>query len=402
MAKDRTGYIYQDKKGKWFARTTYTDGKGSRRNIKRKAKDKTDAKEILKNLLRGLDSEGEKSIEASRLNFNNLADHYSANYLINAEYVDGRKIAGLRDVERAKGFLSHFREFFGNKKLRELTYGDVYNYRSKRLKTNTRYGKPRTLASMNRELAVLRRMFNIALREGWILKNPFNCGEPLISTAGERKRERILTLDEERRLLEACGERNVTYTRNGKTITAIDKGDNRKHLKPFLIALLDTGARKGEILKLVWGDVDLERRIITIKAANTKTLLGRQVGLTQRLFDELAEMWQTSDKNLDTLVFGISDNVRKSFSAACKAAGIKEGGLDGLTLHCLRHTAATRLVKGQLPIQMVGRILGHTQPQTTYRYLSANEETLHQAASIFDSLQMPKFDDVPEISGFVN
>jgi integrase len=91
---------------------------------------------------------------------------------------------------------------------------------------------------------------------------------------------------------------------------------------------------------------------------------------------------------LNSIVFGVTDNVRKSFSSACKIAGIKEGGIEGLTLHSLRHSAATRLVKGQLPIQMVGRILGHTQPQTTYRYLSANDETLHQAATIFESIQV--------------
>jgi hypothetical protein len=36
---------------------------------------------------------------------------------------------------------------------------------------------------------------------------------------------------------------------------------------------------------------------------------------------------------------------------------------------------------------MVGRILGHQQPQTTYRYLSTNDETLRQAASILESIQ---------------
>lgn len=272
--------------------------------------------------------------------------------------------------------------------MREITYGDIYNYRSERLKVKTQYNRQRTLASMNRELCVLRRMLNIALRESWILKNPFNSGESLISTAGERKRERILTIEEEQRLLAACDERTITYTRKGKVMTVIDKGENRKHLKPFLIALLDTGARKGEMLKLIWRKVDFERRIIVFEAVTTKTLQTRSVAMTSRLYDELQRLWQESDKNLDSLVFGISDNVRKSFSSACKAAGIKEGGLDGLTLHCLRHTAAVRLVKGQMPIQMVGRILGHTQPQTTYRYLSANEETLHQAASILDSIQL--------------
>ena len=118
------------------------------------------------------------------------------------------------------------------------------------------------------------------------------------------------------------------------------------------------------MLKLKWKDVDFETRLITIQALNTKTLKKRQVAITQRLYAELTILWKNSDKNFDSLVFGITDNVRKSFSSACKIAGIKEGGIDGLTLHSLRHSAATRLLKGQMPIQMVGRILGHSQPQT--------------------------------------
>jgi integrase len=121
--------------------------------------------------------------------------------------------------------------------------------------------------------------------------------------------------------------------------------------------LLDTGARKGEMLKLQWKDVDLDSRLITIQVLNTKTLKKRQVARTQRLFDELIKLRNESNQDLDSLVFGIKDNVRKSFSTACKIAGIKEGGVDGLTLHSLRHSCATRLLKGQMPIQMVGRIL---------------------------------------------
>ena len=41
-----------------------------------------------------------------------------------------------------------------------------------------------------------------------------------------------------------------------------------------------------------------------------------------------------------------------------------------------------------MPLQMVGRILGHSQPQTTYLYLSADVETAAQAAAIFDALRI--------------
>jgi len=46
-------------------------------------------------------------------------------------------------------------------------------------------------------------MSNIAQREGWILRNPFASGESLISVANEHKRERILSYEEELRLLAA-------------------------------------------------------------------------------------------------------------------------------------------------------------------------------------------------------
>jgi integrase len=384
VAKERTGSVYKNKNGNWFARVTFTCSNGKRKDIKRKATDKPKAKEILKALLKQLGDEGHTSFESSKMTFNSLAEHYSKIYLIPAEYIDERKIFGLRAVERAKICLAHFRQWFGNKKLREITYGDIFNYRSNRLKTTTIHKKTVSVATINRELSVLRRMFNIALREGWILKNPFSCGEPLIQVSAERRREKILSLEEETRLLKAC------------------EHPQRKHLKPFLIALLDTGARKGEMMKLKWSDVNFSTRLITIQALNTKTLKSRQVAITQRLYDELFILWESSDKSFDSRVFGITDNVRKSFSSVCKIAEIKEGGIDGLTLHSLRHTAATRLVKGQLPIQMVGRILGHTQPQTTYRYLSANDETLYQAASIFESIQLQPINDSQNESELIN
>jgi integrase len=177
-------------------------------------------------------------------------------------------------------------------------------------------------------------------------------------------------MDEERRMLAACDH------------------PQRKHLRPLLICLLDTGARKSEMLKLRWRAVCFATRVITIEGMTTKTLKSRHVVMTERMYQELTLLWELSRQDPNTRVFGITDNVRHAFSSVCEVAGIKQGGVDGLTLHGLRHTAATRLVKGQMPLQMVGRILGHSQPQTTYRYLSANTETAAQAAAIFDALQV--------------
>ncbi len=399
--KERTGYVFEDK-GKWFARITITGENGKRRNIKRTAKSKADAKELLKKLTRQIDDDGIQAVESWRMTFNDLAEYYSTHYAKPARFIDNQKVEGLRDLRRVKGFLIHFRAYFGKQKLTEITYGDVFSYRSERLKILTPKGTTRTIASMNRELAYLRRTFNIALRQGWINKNPINSGENLILTSCERRRERILTFDEEQKLLEVCCSeiREIKYKRKGKEITAKITNE-REHLKPLLVALLDTGARLGEMLKLTWRDIDLDKRLITIKARNTKTLKQRQVAITQRFYDILTILSNKQGVISDSLVFGIKNNVRKSFTSACKDAGIQPGGIHGITLHSLRHSAASRLVNGQMPIQMVGRILGHTQPQTTYRYLTANEETLFQASSILESFQNQP-DNSPVESELVN
>jgi hypothetical protein len=233
MANYRRGYVGQYKDGRWFARVTVTDADGKRRNIVRRAQDKAEAREILKRLLRQLDDEGTKVVDFSRLTFNDLADYYEQHYLHEAVYVSGQKISGLRDVARPKELMKHFRGFFGKKKLREITYGDLLTYRERRFKVPTQYKRQRTLASWNREAAVLRRIFNIACQQGWCIKNPFHCGDPLIIVSAERRREKILTIEEETKLLEACGSHPY-----------------RAHLKPLLIFLIDTGCRKGETLKL--------------------------------------------------------------------------------------------------------------------------------------------------------
>jgi integrase len=297
-----------------------------------------------------------------------LADFYQKHYCKPAEYVDGKKIAGLRDVRRALDCLTRFRECFGKRRLREITYSDIRSYYTMRLKEPTHYKRPPTIATMNRELGVLRRIFGIGVRKGWIQRNPFGMGEPLISPASERRREQILSVTAEQRLLAACVK------------------SQSKHLLSLVICLLDTGARKSELAKhLRWRSVCFVTRTLKIEGMTTKTLKARQICMTERMFQTLSALYETSSKEPDACVFETSRTVYRAFAKACKAAGITYGSPHGITLHSLRHTAATRLVKGQMPLHMVGRILGHSQPQTTYRYLSADAEATAQAAAIFET-----------------
>lgn len=93
MAKKTNGYTYEEN-GKWYARFTFTDSTGRRRNIKRRAGSKSQAREVLRRLLLELDTHGSKSVQSSNMTFNDLADFYAKHYLRPAEFVNGRKVAG--------------------------------------------------------------------------------------------------------------------------------------------------------------------------------------------------------------------------------------------------------------------------------------------------------------------
>jgi site-specific recombinase XerD len=90
--------------------------------------------------------------------------------------------------------------------------------------------------------------------------------------------------------------------------------------------------------------------------------------------------------------------LRRPWVQACKAAGLAEayevkGKKKVLTryrptvrIHDLRHTYASHLVSGGTSLQIVGRLLGHTQPQTTARYAHVADEALRIATERFSSI----------------
>ena len=370
--RERVGSIISRKsrsaKGKvtWWARITYTDPvTGKRHDRQRRAESKSHAKDLVQDLIAEVDKTGGRSLAKEHMTFLDLATYFEKEYLKPAEYVDGRKVAGVRSIVPAKANVRALKDHFGKRLLRGITHSDIREFRAVRLATKTKAKKQRTIAAVNRELEKMRRLLNIAEREGWILRNPMRSGDPLISMADERKRERIVTREEEMKLLAACENRY------------------RKHLRPIVICALDTGMRRGEIFGLKWRDVDFEERVLTIRAFNTKTMQERQVSLTTRLVIELEKIWEQSPKDRDQSVFGFTDNVKKSWTSVRTKAGLPD-----VRFHDLRHTAATRLVAAHLPLPEVGRVLGHTQANTTYRYVNANIETTRRAAAALDAFNL--------------
>jgi integrase len=360
MGRTRSGSIWLNG-GDIYARVTYTDQNGKRKDIKRKAVSRTHARSLAKEMIAELEQRGDQALNSARMTFAQLALHYIDHYLVPPQYVHGRKVRGLRSYKENQRIARMLSAHFGKKLVREITHGDLLRFKTRRLDTPVRGDEQRSIATVNRELTVLQRMFTVAFREGWVSRHPFTAGgETLISSSDERRRERILSRDEEIRLLDACDGRRV-------------------HLKPIVICALDTGMRRGEIFKLRWKDLDLKNRVITIQAFNTKTMRERTVRMTARLTRTLEELWSESRQEPNARVFGIEDTIKRSWATALQIAGI-----EGVRFHDLRHTCATRLVKGRLELAEVSRVLGHTNITTTFRYANLDETALDRAASILD------------------
>ena len=349
--KFRARIVRQDEFGKKIQRVQDADSLTAARRLKRELEDEFKAG-------------GEKLIDGDRLTFGEVAEKYAAWKIKPPEYDDDtaesrKKIAGLKSYRAAHSHIKPLIDCFQNKRIKSITYQDIESYKVKRLKTPLPNGGRRKIASVNRELERMRTIFNYAKREGWITKNPFEAGEPLISKANEVKRDRILTIEEENRLLEAC---------NGK----------RHYLKPLITLLLDTGMRTGEAFKLQWKYVDFENKVITIISSNSKTDQARLIPLTTtRLINELEKLYEAKPSP-DDLVFGIRTNIKRAWKSI-----LKETGFTNLRLHDLRHHATSSMVQSGIPQTEIMKITGHSQMTTFQRYNNQNPQRLRDLAAIF-------------------
>lgn len=371
MARPRKGTIRLNG-GKYVARYTFTDSTKQRRYRKQAFDTWTEANQWLADELYNLETCGVAPSRALTT-FAQLVNWYAQNQAVPAVYQEGYKIAGLRDTRTTHYRLKLLKEYFGVRSLRSLTYGQIEEYKLHRLRQATPRGQSVKLATIHRELALLRHMLNLAVREGWLSSNPFTHGKPLIVKAHERGRERVLSFEEESRLLQVCV-------------------DERAHLRPIVICAIDTGFRANEIFSLCWSDVNLSLRFLQVRAMNSKTLKLRRVPISTRLMRELKAL-VPFDTNPEQLVFGIQRSVAKAWKTACRLAGLSD-----LRLNDLRHTFDSRLMEAGFNPLIVSRLMGHSSPahradlKMTYHYTHLTETAFTGAIAALDAIEATRIE----------
>ncbi len=254
------------------------------------------------------------------------------------------------------GYVKRLRAFFGDgTSLADITPRLIVEYK------NHLFAEKLAPASVNRHLATLKKAFNLAVREWeWCQRNP------VLSVSMEREnngRDRWLTVEEEGRLLAACG----------------------PWLRDLVQFALGTGMRMGEILSLSWRGVDLIRR--TAMVFQSKNGERRTIPVNQTVLHILKERGTLRSLRTD-VVFPSKTHtplegghLRRAFRVALKKAKIED-----FRFHDLRHTFATRLVQAGVELYKVQRLLGHKSPMMTQRYAHHYPESLREGVEILDRI----------------
>ncbi len=344
--------------GRWVARLRYTDAEGKRREKKRHCLTKRQASAMVRQLK---EEASTTAVNLDRRTFRQLDQHYREKHLHKAVMVGGQKVSGFRQpVKAVAHYMDGALEFFRDKPLEDIRFSDLQAFKAATLARPTIQGRQRSIADTNQFLRRLRRTFAVAVEEGWIATNPFNRGSALIVASHETERERVLTREEEQRLIDACS-------------------GQRAHIRPLIIFALETGCRRGEILSLKWDSVNLEKRFIKIEGTNTKTLKSRLVPISSRLAEALRKVWENSPKRLTANVLPMGD-FKKAYITATKIADLPD-----LHFHDLRHTAITRMLEKGLSPTLVMKASGHSQTKTFLRYVNQTETSVYEMAAKLDA-----------------
>jgi integrase len=274
------------------------------------------------------------SAAARRLQFDDLA----------ADLQNEWKTAGRRDLKSLPSRTAHLKRFFAGRPALGITTADVRAY------TVARQAEGAANGTINRELAAMKRMFNLAFQAERINRKPYI---PLLAESAPRKG----FFDAE------------PFTR---VLAALPN-----HLRPVAEFAYYTGWRRSEVTSLRWEQVDLRERSIRLWTGTTKNGEGRFLPLD-------GELWRIIEEQRKTPVVGCPfvfhrrgrriGTFYKAWSEACA-----EAQCPGMLFHDFRRTAARNLTRDGLSESQAMKITGHKTVSVFRRYNIGTESELAEA-----------------------
>ena len=315
----------------------------------------------------GNDPQGDKARQREAMTVSELATAFLA------DHVDAKRKASTK---------AHYEDVLNRlvvPKIGKLKAKDVTRADIARLHLANR----KTPFQANRILAIVGSMYGFGAKHGLVPENTNPARG--VERYKEEGRERYLSTEELERLGAAIREAETTgipwkinpdkktkHVPKEKQATVIGE-----HAAAALRLLILTGARVGEILNLKWDHVDLERGLLRLPDSKTgqKTII-----LNAPAMEVLANLSRAGVYVIAGDSVGTDEEKPRSDLKRPWAMIRQHAKLDGVRLHDLRHNFAAFGAGGGLGLPIIGKLLGHSQPQTTARYAHLDNDPLRRAS----------------------
>ncbi|MDP6923558.1 MAG: tyrosine-type recombinase/integrase [Candidatus Scalindua sp.] len=244
--------------------------------------------------------------------------------------------------------------FFGNANLMSISPKMISRYKMSRKGDGV---KP---ATVNRALSMLSVAFNVAIKEWeWLSDNPVS----KVSKEKERnKRDRWLSEDEERRLIE----------------------NSPEWLSEIIVFSLNTGLRQGELISLEWSRVNVFRKTILITEA--KNGEQRTVPLNKNALDVVVKKSKVRNLENDYVFLNRDGGKINPISLGYSfRKSLEKTKITDFRFHDLRHCFATRMAQRGIDIYKISKLLGHMDIKMTQRYAHHSPESLRIGVEALES-----------------
>ncbi len=278
-----------------------------------------------------------------------------------ADLENDYRVNGRRSIERLTFSIAHLRPFFGGRRAHHVSPSDVRAYVSQRLDAGA------SNATINRELAALRRAYTIGVESERIQRAP---------------------------KIKALSEHNVRSGFFERDAFEAIRKCLPEALQPVVTFAYVTGWRvPSEVLTLQWRQVDFGASTIRLEPGTTKNAEGRMFGMTPELracLEGQRAATQAFQKKAGVIVpwvFHRSGRPIRDFRGAWEAALIASG-LPGRIPHDFRRTAVRNLERARVPRSVAMRMVGHRTEAIYRRYAIVSESDLHEAAAMLATLDV--------------
>lgn len=294
-------------------------------------KARKEAQSLLGAIADGNDPATAKRLDRDRSRLDDAAELFLAHH--------GPKLKPRTREEYERLFKLHILPAFGARRIDEINRADVARFHAERSATK---------AGANFALACLSKFMNWAEEHGLRPENSNPCRR--VKKYAAVKRERYLTSDE--------------FTRLGAELARVDaEGEESLFVTAALRLLILTGARLNEMLTLKWSFVDLQRGLLFLPDSKTGQKSIRLSDAAIIILSELPRLAGNPYVLAGRLEGQHLINLQKPWRRIRERAA-----LDDVRIHDLRHSFASVAAASGGSLPMIGKLLGHSQPQTTARY----------------------------------